>query len=178
MRVMTSWYPWVQREPDILKFRVSLVPDTSFLRPLRLHSLLSLLRNGTVRSQPFFFGFLLEKYLCSICALMTACCSFSRKIHAKSPSNSQAGIHRAGLAGHAPNWVRDALHYPWRLLQVGIFRRKQTEWTFCFVIWLFFNATAYSFWFINLLVQWFLCAAIQNRLFSGIMFYIDTGNEM
>lgn len=65
---MTSWYPRVQCEPDlILKFRVSLVPDARLPRPLRLHSLLSLLRNGTVCSQPFF-GSLLEKYLCSICA--------------------------------------------------------------------------------------------------------------
>lgn len=68
MGVMTRRYPWVQCEPDlILKFMMSLVPDTCLPRPFRLHSLLSLLRNGTVCSQPFF-GSLLEKYLCSICA--------------------------------------------------------------------------------------------------------------
>lgn len=47
--------------------------------------------------------------------------------------NSQAGIHRAGLAGHVPNWVMDSLYYPWQVLQVGIFKQKQTKSTF--VLW-------------------------------------------
>lgn len=47
--------------------------------------------------------------------------------------NSQAGIHRAGLAGHVPNWVMDSLYYPWQVSQVGIFEQNQTKSTF--VLW-------------------------------------------
>lgn len=176
---MTSWYPWVQCEPDILKFRVSLVPDTCFPRPLRLHSLLSLLRNGTLFSQPIFWS-LLEKYLCSICALMTAWCSFSKKIHAKSPDNTWlTGWYTQSWPCRSCSQLSNGLIILSLVSTAGWnFQTKANRINFCFVIWLFLNATAYSFWFINFLVQWFLCAAVQNRSFSSIMFYIDTGNEM
>lgn len=48
--------------------------------------------------------------------------------------NPQAGIHRAGHAGHVPNWVMDSLYYPWQVSHVGIFKQKQTKSTF--VLWL------------------------------------------
>lgn len=79
-----------------------------------------------------FFGSLLEKYLCfNVSTLFIFQENPCQKV--RITLNSQAGIHRAGLAGHVPSWVMDSLYYPWRVLQVGIFKQKQTKSTF--VLW-------------------------------------------